>query len=104
MLRQCERYYIRYGSTTFVGSGACNTTALAYIVFNAAPMRATPTINQSGCQLYTGSVISISSIGTVYGAANQPAIAAGINATGLTAGQGATLYTNNGFLELVAEL
>jgi len=104
-LALAQRYCVVYGPSTFVGTGVVMGNTQAYITFGTpVPMRATPTVSNSGTvSLYTAATsISVTSFSTVYG--NLP-VSASVNvASGMTAGQAASLFTNANTITLNAEL
>jgi hypothetical protein len=97
-LQLCQRYYAKLGaSSSYTGYGAGearSTTAANIYMTYPVPMRAAPTFSQSGTVLSAGGADrTVSSIGAFY--AGNTSCLIQIATSGLTAGWGVGLYSNN---------
>jgi hypothetical protein len=109
-LANCQRYYAKIGaSSAYTGYGAGEARAAAaaniYMTY-PVPMRAAPTFSQSGTVLSSGGADrTVSSIGAFYAGNTSGLIQ--IATSGLTAGWGVGLYSNNNtsaYIDFTAEL
>jgi hypothetical protein len=97
-LANCQRYYTKIGASnayTGYGAGEARSTTAANIYMTyPVPMRAAPTFSQSGTVLSAGGADrTVSSIGAFY--AGNTSCLIQIATSGLTAGWGVGLYSNN---------
>jgi hypothetical protein len=111
-LMLCQRYYQKFTSLTgnYVafgsGSAASSTVAILYLKYTTT-MRASATLTQSNCGLFTGGgPYTITSLQNLRYGSDSMGFEA-VVASVLTAGQGCTILGNNNssaFIELSAEL
>ena len=110
-LALCQRYYQKFGTYNIYaafGSGYCySTTAASVYIKYATTMRASPTISQSLCAIYTATnIIAISSLASQYTGTDSIMIQMSV-ASGFTVDKPCLMIANNSnaaYIDLSAEL
>jgi hypothetical protein len=110
-LANCQRYYQKFGTYNLYaafGSGYCySTTAASLYIKYATTMRASPTISQNLCAIYTASnIISISGLASQYTGTDSILLQLSV-ASGFTTNDPCLIIANNSnaaYLDLSAEL
>lgn len=108
-LAQCQRYYIRYipgsNGNSGVGVGRQSSTTSSRIYLFYPPMRANPTLSQSGAIIsYAGGGTAITSLGTQYLSTQNGFIDVNTAAVGSSANPVAIEISGSNYVDLAAEL
>ena len=112
-LALCQRYYYREtAGTAYTGFAISVVEAATYSsgMIRGLPvtMRAVPTVSQSNCRLFDGSVTpAVTSLGTNFGSTTSFGVACIASGGGLTVGRAVSLQANNNtaaYIDASAEL